>query len=127
MKRLKDVLKKLPEVYVIVVVLLAGYTPPAAFHPLAIALAVLLLAIFVFGNRMLGLVFSGLFFLANGVFLLAILSELNEYAAFGADAKQLAVGGFSLWLMNAIASVYMAYNYYKGDKESLEEAITALR
>lgn len=119
MKKLKQVLIQLPEYYLIVLALLAGYTPPFTIHSLAIGLAVLLLLQIIFKNRISGLIIGGLFFICNLYMLGALISELHEFQSFNSKAWQLLIGGTMLFAIHLYVSKAMFSKYSKKDNTPL--------
>lgn len=116
MKKINQTLMKFPEYYLIVLVILVGYTPPFSFHVISILLGVGLIAQIIFKNKISGLIIASLFFLMTLFMLGALISELNEFTEFNSNAKQLLFGGLSLWFLNVLFSVVMLYKYATLDK-----------
>jgi len=108
---MKSTLFKLPEYYLILLVVLAGYTPPLAVNPIFIGIAVVLILQLFFKNRIAGLLLGSLFFLINLYFLGAVLSEFNEFTVVDFSAKHLLAVGLTIWLLNSTASFMMIYKY----------------
>lgn len=115
MKSLKSTLPDVPEYYLIVLVLLSGYTPPAYIHPPFIVIALLLLAQIVFRNRYTGIAIAVLFSLANLFMLLALLSEFREFPTFDDGAKQLLFVGLPLLGLNFLMGGLMIHKYLKAE------------
>lgn len=108
MKKNKEpVLYKLPEYYLIIFILLAGYTPPFSFNPVAIVLAFLILLQIIFRNPESGIIIAVLFIMANVYMLFAMISEFNEFPTFELGAKQLLLTGIPLFILNVAMSVLM--------------------
>lgn len=102
---------KLPEYYLIILVILAGYSPPFYINPIFIGIIGILILQIIFKNRILGISLGIIFFLVNLFFLGALLSEFNEFTEFNNTAKQLLFVGLTIWIVNIIASITMVYNY----------------
>jgi len=117
MSKPKQLLLQIPEYYLAVIVLLAGYSPPFSFHPLALGLAILPLLQIVFKNKVSGLIMGSAFLLVNLVMLGALISELSEFTAFTHRALQLLIGGLTIWLVNSVLSLAMVYKYSTAGKE----------
>lgn len=115
---------KLPEYYLILLALLAGYSPPYYVNPIFIGIVILLIFQIIFKNKVLGKILGVLFFLVNLYFLGALLSELNEFTVFNNSAKKLLVVGLTIWCVNCMFSIIMIYNYFTNNlKQSLSVAI----
>ncbi len=108
---MKSIVLKSPEYVVLIMVLLAGYTPPFYINPICIGIIVMLILQILYKNRILGLLIGTLYFLINLYFLGALLSEFNEFTTFNHNAKQLLIVGVSIWIINMIASSLMIYKY----------------
>lgn len=115
MRKATHFLMNFPEYYIIVLILLAGYSPPFTFNPLLILLAGILLLQIIFKNRISGLIIAGIFILINLFMLGAFFSEFGEFQELNNDAKQLLLGGLSLWGINMMLSAMMIYKYTKTD------------
>jgi uncharacterized membrane protein len=113
---MKASLFKVPEYYLLILLLLAGYTPPFSFNPIFGIGAVILLLQIVFRNRIAGLVIGSLFFLGNLYFLGALLSEFAEFSSMTGSAASLLLMGMLIWTANLLASVGMLYNYSRPDR-----------
>jgi len=102
---------KLPEYYLIILAVLAGYSPPFTMNPIFIAIVGILILQIIFKNRISGIALGILFFLANLYFLGALLSEFNEFMEFNNHAKQILFVGLTIWIVNIILSLIMIYKY----------------
>ncbi|MGB6037266.1 MAG: hypothetical protein WBG42_13415 [Cryomorphaceae bacterium] len=111
--KLKSLFPKLSEYYFIILAILAGYTPPFAFNPIFMGIALVILVQIIFRNRIAGLALGGIFFLVNLLFLGALLSEYREFAQFTDDAQALIFVGMSIWIANLIFSLAMLFHYAK--------------
>jgi hypothetical protein len=111
MKKLKSLLFKFPEYYLVLLVLLSGFKPPFYFAPLAIGLATLLVIQIYLKNNILGFSMAVLFLLGNIFLLFAVISEFNEFVALNARTIQLLVGGMMLFIINGLAAGIMIYKY----------------
>jgi hypothetical protein len=94
-------------------IFLAGYTPPFSIQLFHIILIVILALQIYFANIVSGLLFSGLIFFFNLFFLVAVISEFNDFTEFNSEAQQLLFVGLSIWIFNMIASIAMMYRYGK--------------
>lgn len=121
MKPNNPILMKLPEFYVLAVVLLAGYTPPFHFNIIAIVLAALIILQIVSKKRITGILLSSLFILVNLFMLGALISELSEFSQFNSDARQMLWGGLAIWSINMCAAGLLLYKYFKKDTLSCKQ------
>ncbi|MEN8817811.1 MAG: hypothetical protein ABF274_13200 [Nonlabens sp.] len=110
---IKNILFKLPEYYFIIIVFAAGYTPPFSISLLYIVLIAALGLQIYFANKVSGLLIGGLIFFFNIFFLVAVVSEFNDFIEFNSEAQQLLFVGLLIWLLNMVASVTMIYRYSK--------------
>ena len=113
MKKVKQILMKFPEYYLVVLTILVGYTPPFGFSLISIGLAAVLIFQIVFKNKISGLIIASIFLLINLYMLGALISEFNEFPEFNNSAKQLLFVGLSLWSLNMLSSGVMIYKYSK--------------
>tara|TARA_R110002012_G_scaffold206357_4_gene376250 strand:+ start:1892 stop:2272 length:381 start_codon:yes stop_codon:yes gene_type:complete len=102
---------KLPEYYLIMLAVLAGYSPPFNLNLISIGLVGIFILQIIFKNRISGIALGTLFFLANLYFLGALLSEFNEFTEFNNQAKQLLTFGLTIWIVNILISLTMIYKY----------------
>lgn len=114
----KTAIHKFPEIYFIILAILAGYTPPLHFNPVFIAVAGILVAQFIFRNRASGLALGMIFFAVNLYFLGALFSEFREFNEMTPAAKQLLFGGLGIWILNMAASSLMISRYAFTKKEN---------
>lgn len=126
MKKLKSLLFKFPEYYLVLLVLLSGFKPPFYFAPLAIGLAILVVVQIYFKNNILGIGMAVLFSLANIFLLFAVISEFNEFQLLNAVAIQLLAGGTLLFIINGLAAGIMIYKYGFAEKaDKLQGSISS--
>ena len=111
MNNFRQILMKSPEFYLMLIVILSGYTPPFSINPIAIGLLVIVILQLVFRNKISGLVIASLFLLANIVMIGALISELNEFQTFDAGAKKLLLGGGLILGFNLFVSGLMFFKY----------------
>lgn len=111
MKTFKQILLQLPEYYLIVLALLAGYTPPFSMNPFALAIVGILAIQIIFKNKIAGHLIASFFLIGNLVMLLALTSELHEFPRFNAHAKELFLGGLLLLGFNIFISAFMLFKY----------------
>jgi len=102
---------KSPEYYLIILAILAGYTPPFSINPVAIGVIAIVILQIVFKNKISGLIISGLFLLVNLFMTGALFSEFNEFPTFNAAAKKLLFGGLSILGFNLFMSILMILKY----------------
>lgn len=108
----------LPEYYLIILVTLAGYTPPVYIHPVCIGIIALLVLQIMIKNRISGLLLGVLFFAGNLYFLGALLSEFSGFPEFHADARALILAGLAIWIVNLGFSTGMIYKYATRGRKS---------
>jgi len=108
---MKKIFFKSPEYYLIILTILAGYSPPLYVNPIFIGIVVVLILQIIFKNRISGIILGTLFFLVNLYFLGALLSEFNEFTDFNNSAKQLLFVGLTIWIVNLVFSLTMIYKY----------------
>ena len=111
MKKHKQISLQLPEYYLIVLALLAGYTPPYSINPFAIGIVIILAFQIIYKNKIAGHLIASLFLIGNLVMLLALTSELNEFPRFNAHAKELLFGGLMILGFNIFISALMFVKY----------------
>ena len=111
MKNAKQIVTSLPEYYLTVLVLLAGYTPPTSINPFAIALATILVLQIIFRNDLCGVFIAGLFILGNLYMAMALVSEYSESETFNSTVMQLLFGGLLLFALNMTALLIMIWRY----------------
>ncbi len=115
---MKPTIQKLPEIYFIILAILAGYTPPLHFNPLFLFFASILIAQIIFRNKISGLVLGMILFAVNLYFLGALISEFREFNEMTLAAKQLLFGGLGIWTLNMAASSLMIYRNAFSEKEN---------
>ncbi len=120
MKNLKSLVTRLPEYYLIIFVLLSGYSPPLTVHPIAIGLIVILILQIVFKNSISGVVIASLFMLVNLYMLLALISEFSEFETLNSAALQLLFGVF-LFALNSTACFLMIRRYTQNELQVKQE------
>jgi len=108
---MKKILFKLPEYYLIVLAILAGYSPPFYINPIFIVIAGIFTLQIIFKNKISGISLGILFFLINLYFLGALISEFNEFTELNNKTKQLLFVGLIIWIVNMILSLTMIYKY----------------
>lgn len=118
MKKAKQILFKFPEYYLVVLAILAGYTPPFSFNPIFIGIAVIPILQLIFKNKISGIVLGSIFLLINLYMLGALFSEFLEFTELNSSAIQLLFVGISLWGLNMLVSIVMIYKYSKTEIEN---------
>ena len=109
MNKTKRIILKLPEYYMLILAISAGYKPPFSFTTISLGLAAVMVFQIVYRNKISGLMISILFLLINLFMLFALISEFKEFQIFNNEAKQLLFGGFLIWLTNLIFGGIMFY------------------
>lgn len=102
---------RFPEVYFILVVLLAGYSPVHEFNMFSWVMASALILQLIFEIKLTGIFFSIVFSLITLYFTAATSSELTEFSSLTSSAYQLALGGFLLSLIQVVFCVLMWKKY----------------
>lgn len=113
MRKQAKLLAVLPESYIIVLVLLAGFSPPFSIHPLLLIFVALLVLQLIFRNVITGFMLAGLFVTGNLYMFLAMLSELSEFPAFNWSAARLLIAGSLIILVNLFIAGLMFFNYHR--------------
>ena len=113
MQKLKQIRKWIPELYLSASAVFYWISTSALLNPFAIFLVAVLLALFTWKMKMLGVIISLLFLILSLYMVLALLSELSEFPKFNKDAKvMLGVGG--AWLgLNIILAFVMLIKWDK--------------
>jgi len=120
MKNIKRILFTFSEYYLVVLVLLAGYTPPYSLNPIVIGIALILILQIIFKNKGVGLIMGGLVILISLFMILPLLSEFSEFHTFNASSAQLLFVGLALIIVNIVVGGVMIYkNWLKDDKPNL--------
>ncbi len=112
MERIKQFVLDFPEIYFLILVLLASYTPPFQFSPLIILGLLILIQLYTSSTAM-GAVFTILFAFINLYMLLALFSEYFEFQENSPAAIKLISVGLSLFVMTNLFIWLMARKYFK--------------
>src|SRR3712207_3444283 len=96
MKTVKLYITKFPEYYLLLVLLIAGYTPPLTFNPIIMALIAIIILQLITKNNSTGLIIASVFLLLNVYMLFALASEFTEFQVINANAVQLLLVGIFL-------------------------------
>lgn len=111
------VLRNAPEYYLLILVLIVGYTPPISISFLSILLVILLALQIIFKHKITGFLISVLFALTNLYLLFALFSEFSEFATFNTQAKKLLFVGLALFILHMFISVVMIFRYTKPENK----------
>lgn len=111
MEKIKLLLLKLPEFYLLVLAILSCYTPPFSFNPIIMGLVAVMILQLVFENKIAGRIIAGMLLLINMYMLAALLSEFREFTTINSDAIQLLLGGLLLFGLNFCMAGIMLYKY----------------
>ena len=111
MNKTKKIILKLPEYYILILTISAGYTPPFFFNTISLGLAAIMIFQIVYKNKISGLMISTLFLMTNVFMLFALISEFKEFQIFNNEAKQLLFGGLLIWLTNLFFGGIMFYKH----------------
>lgn len=121
MEKMKLILLKLPEFYLIVLATLSCYTPPFSFNPIVIGLVAIAFLQIVFKNKITGLIIAGILLLINLFMFFALISELKEFTTSNSDTIQLLFGGLLFLGLNLFMAAIMVYKYsIKGDINNIQ-------
>ncbi|TAJ08659.1 hypothetical protein DMA11_21090 [Marinilabiliaceae bacterium JC017] len=115
MNSIKNILLKLPEYYLIILVFLSFYNPPLHVNPIGIGLISILILQIIFKNKISGLLISTIFILINLILPLALISEFNDFPTINSDAIQLLVVGLLLLSLNILMSGMMLIKYVRNN------------
>ena len=108
MQKLKQLRKWIPELYLLASAVFYWISTSTLLNPFAIFLVAVLLALFTWKMKTLGVIVSLLFLILSLYMILALLSELSEFPIFNTDAKvMLGVGGAWLGLSITLAFVML--------------------
>lgn len=111
MKLSRKILLYLPESYLIVLVLLSGYTPTFSISPISIAIAILIGLQILFKSKIAGLILAGLLISVSLYMIMALISEFNEFPTTNTTSIELLLGGLSLIIINLFVAGIMIYKY----------------
>jgi hypothetical protein len=111
MKKLNQILLKLPEYLLIAAVIFYWGSAGIIINPIAIALIVILILQIILRNRIVGIIIPSLLILTSFYMLLALISEFNEFPSFNAEAKKLLFVGLSYFILTMVVSGIMIYKY----------------
>ncbi len=111
MQNLKQLFLQLPEYLLIAAVLFYWISTGTLLNPVAIVLLIILILQLIFKNRIIGVVIPGFLIMACFYMLLAMMSELNEFPTFNADARKLLLVGSFFFIATMIVSGLMIYKY----------------
>jgi len=111
MNKLKKIIIKSPEYYLIIVTILSGYSQRFLINPIALGVVAIVILQIVFKNKISGLIISSLFLLVNLFMIGALISEFNEFPTFNNGAKKLLFGGLFILGLNIFVSILMIIKY----------------
>lgn len=113
MQKLKQIRKWIPELYLLASAVFHWVSTSTLLNPFAIFLVAVLVALFIWKPKTLGVIVSLLFLILSLYMVLALVSELREFPTFNKDAKiMLGVGG--AWLgLNIILAFVMLIKWGK--------------
>ena len=116
---IKKRLLYLPEYLLLGAVFFYWVSAGIAMNPVAIVLTLVLILQLIFKNLFLGIALPSLLILASVYMLLALMSELNEFGSFNAEARHLLLVGSSFFLATLFVSGLMLYKYLSMYNERL--------
>lgn len=112
----------LPEYLLLGAVFFYWVSAGIAMNPIAIVLTIALILQIIFKNRIVGIALPSLLVLASLYMLLALISELNEFETFNAEARKLLLVGASFFVSTILVSGLMLYRYLGMYNEGLVHA-----
>ncbi len=108
MQKLKQIQKWIPELYLLFSAICYWVATSTLFNPVGICLVALLLALFTWKTKTLGIIVSLLFLILSLYMVLALVSEISHFSTFNTKAKvMLAVSGTWLGLNILLASMML--------------------
>src|SRR5688572_17582397 len=116
MKNIIQQIGKFAEYYLILLVLLAAYTPPFSVNPFLLGVMFLITLQIMFKNKIAGLILAILFLISNLYMILALVSEFKEFPIVNAEAIKLLLVGLGIISVNAMIGVLMLVKYSKEEK-----------
>src|SRR5687768_12368514 len=111
MRKIKSYLARYPEYYLLIVTLLACYTPPFSINALGVAVTLVFASQIIFKLRATGLLLGSLFFLFNLYLVFALVDELAEFSEISRSAIQLGLVGALVIGVNLTMSALMVVRY----------------
>ena len=113
MQKLNQIRKWIPELYLFVSVVFYWISTSTLLNPFAILLVAVLLALFKWEMKILGVIVSLVFLILSLYMVLALLSELSEFPSFSTDSK-IMLGVGAAWLgLNIILAFLMLIKWAK--------------
>lgn len=113
----------LPELYFLASVLFYYISAAVVFNIIAIILFAVIAQQLYFRKSFSGLLIGSLLLLVNVCLILALTSELSEYASFNTSAQKLAFAGFTWIGLNMMAGIMMLKKYSSTKKPELSHSI----
>ncbi len=113
MHKLKQIRKWIPECYLLASAVFFWIFTATLLNPFAIILVAVLLALFKWKSKTLGVIVSFMFLILSFYMVLALLSELSKFPTFSTEVKlMLGVGG--AWLgLNITLACWMLIKWAK--------------
>lgn len=113
MERIKLLQKWIPELYLIASVIFYWVSTANLVNPIALFLLAVLAMLFIWKNEILGIVISFLFLGLSLFMVLALISELSEFATFNQNAKAMLFVGVTWLGLNILLSIIMMIKWAK--------------
>lgn len=113
MGKIKQILLAIPEYLLIAAAVFYWGSAGKTVNPVAISLILILIFQIIVKNRILGLIIPSLLIIISLYMTVALLSELNEFPVFNAEAKKLLFVGLLYIISTVIISGLMIYKYSK--------------
>ena len=113
MRKLKQIQKWIPELYLLTSSVFYWISTSTLLNPIAIFLVGVLSVLFIWKRKTLGMIVSLLFLILSIYMVLALISELSEFATFSKDAKVM-LGVGAAWLgLNILLAIAMLIKWGK--------------
>ena len=120
MKISKNILYRLPEIYLLIAVLYYWILTANLLNPFAIILVGLLAFQLKTRIKITGITIAIVLLLLNFFMLFALMSELNEFPEFNSNAKTMALVGFSFFGINIFIGTAMLVLYLTNKMTALK-------
>lgn len=111
MKAVKNLLIQLPEILLIIAIFIYWISSGVTLNPVAIVIIALLIIQIFYKNKTLGIILASTIIILGLYMTGALMSELNEFPVFNAEAKKLLIYGMSLFVSTIVVSAIMIYKY----------------
>jgi hypothetical protein len=113
MDNIKQLKKWIPEIYLIASVVVYWVMTGTLFNLIAILLLLVLAALIVIKNNLLGITISLVLLILNLYMVLALVSELMDFPSFNRDAQKMLLFGSTYFGLNIFLSITMFNKWRK--------------